>query len=75
MEYEETLYRYIFAGRQEGESLRTAGGGNIVRDEVNRNKRSVRWTVAPIEIADNRRDGDRPDGSGGCSLPVDRGII
>ena len=30
----------------------TASGRNLVGGEVNRNKRSVRGTVAPIEVAD-----------------------
>ena len=34
-----------------GEPLSTASGGNLERGEVNRNKRSARWAVAPIEVA------------------------
>ena len=37
--------------RRVGSSLTTASGGNFVRGELNRNERSVRWTVAKIEIA------------------------
>ncbi len=37
--------------RRVGSSLTTAGGGYFVRGELNRNERSVRWTVAKIEIA------------------------
>ena len=47
-----------------GEPLTTASGGNIVRGEVNRNERSVLWTVATIEVADEisppqRRSSDK----------------
>ena len=35
-----------------GESRTTASGGNLVRDEVIRNERAVRGTVATIEEAD-----------------------
>ena len=30
----------------------TAGGGNLIGSEVNRNKRSAQWAAASIEIAD-----------------------
>ena len=29
----------------------TASGGNLIGSEVNRNERSVQWTVATIEVA------------------------
>ena len=35
----------------EGEAPTTAGGGNLVGAEVNRNERAVRGTVAKIEVA------------------------
>ena len=35
-----------------GESRTTAGSGNIVRDEVNRNERAPQCGVATIEVAD-----------------------
>ena len=35
-----------------GEALTTASGGNFIRAEVNRNKRSPQWGAASIEIAD-----------------------
>ena len=34
-----------------GKSPRTASGGNLVGGFLNRNERSVRWTVATIEVA------------------------
>ena len=37
-----------------GEALTTACGGNIVRAEVNRNKRSPLCGVAPIEVAESK---------------------
>ena len=37
---------------EEGEPPTTASGGNFVGGEINRNKRSVQWTAAPIEVAD-----------------------
>ena len=36
----------------EGEPLSTAGGGNLERGEVNRNKQSPQCGVAQIEVAD-----------------------
>jgi hypothetical protein len=36
----------------EGEEPMTAGGGNLIGSEVNRNKRSAQWAAASIEIAD-----------------------
>ena len=37
-----------------GKPPTTAGGGNLVGGFLMRNKRSVRWTVAPIEHAEHR---------------------
>ena len=37
-----------------GLPLTTAGGGSFVRVNLMRNKRSVQWTVAPIEHAEHR---------------------
>ena len=31
----------------------TAGGGNFIRGEVIRNKRSVRWTALPRAVREN----------------------
>ena len=36
------------------EALMTASGGNFIRAEINRNKRSPQWGAAPIEVADDR---------------------
>lgn len=41
-----------------GESLSTASGGNIERDEITRNKRAPQCGVAPIEGAGPEVDGD-----------------
>ena len=37
----------------EGEALTTAGGGNLVKAEVSRNKQAPQCGAAPIEVADN----------------------
>ena len=37
-----------------GEASMTAGGGNLIEAEVKRNERSVRRTVATIELAEGR---------------------
>ena len=34
------------------EALMTACGRNLIRAEINRNKQSVLWTVATIEVAE-----------------------
>ncbi len=39
------------AAAEEGEALTTAGGGNLVRAEVSRNKQAPQWGAAPIEAA------------------------
>ena len=44
-----------FADVTLGEPLKTAGGGNLVSGEVNRNERAVRGTVAKIEVADDQK--------------------
>ena len=36
----------------------TASGGNLIGAEVIRNKRSVQWTVAPIEDAEEHSQDD-----------------
>ena len=41
-----------------GESLSTASGGNLERDEITRNKRAPQCGVAPIEGAGPEVDGD-----------------
>ena len=47
-----------------GEAPMTASGGNLIGAEVIRNKRSVRWTVAPIEDAEGRSRLDDPHPAG-----------
>ena len=37
----------------------TAGGGNLIGSELNRNKRSPQCGAAPIEIAERRKKSDR----------------
>ena len=37
----------------------TAGGGNLIGSELNRNKRSPQCGAAPIEIAERRKMSDR----------------
>ncbi len=50
---QETLINAVKAQLKGGEPPATACGGNLAGGEVNRNKRSVRGTVALIEIADS----------------------
>jgi len=42
----------------EGREIGAASGGNDADFEVNRNKRAVRGTVAPIEVADKTMDAE-----------------
>ena len=44
------------AEKEVGEAPTSAGGGNYVGAEVNRNKRAPQCGVAPIEVAESRRE-------------------